>query len=89
MQVNIHGFIIAKNLDHNSEPTFTWSAYDQTEYDRDCVLVSVHTITFDVPDNFDYRRHKIDELKRRRENETNRIDTAISQLQSALKENHA
>lgn len=88
MKVEVAGFIIAKHLDHNIMPHYAWSAYDQTEYDKDSVLVGHHTIVFEVPDDFDYPLRKAKELIRHLGLEVARVEKAVEQLHQQIKENH-
>ena len=87
MKVTVQGFIVAKQYDWEEKPSFSWSAYDPTEWDKECAIVRPHEIEFDVPDNFDFRPIRIAELERQKAEvkaklaaELIRIDDAIQKL---------
>lgn len=87
MKVTVQGFIVAKQYDFEDTPTFTWSSFDPTPYDKDCAIVRPHEVTFEVPDDFDFRPIRIAELERQKAEvkaklaaELTRIDDAIQKL---------
>lgn len=55
MKVTVEGFIVAQQYEWDDAPRFSWSAFDPTSYDKDCVIVGTHTIEFKVPDDFDFK----------------------------------
>ena len=67
MKVTVAGFIVAKQYDWDEKPSFSWSAYDPTEWDKECAIVGPHTIEFDVPEDFDIRSARIATLTRQKE----------------------
>lgn len=87
MKVTVQGFIVAKQYEWEDAPSFSWSAFDPTSYDKDCAIVGPHEIEFDVPDDFDFRPFRIATLEREKEAirtklaaELTRIDDAIQKL---------
>lgn len=67
MKVTVEGFIVAKQYDWDEKPSFSWSAYDPTEWDKECAIVGPHTIEFDIPEDFDIRPVRIATLTRQKE----------------------
>lgn len=87
MKVTVEGFIVANQYHWEGKPSFSWSAFDPTPYDRDCAIVGPHEIEFDVPDDFDFRPFRIATLECEKEAiraklaaELTRIDDAIQKL---------
>lgn len=87
MKVTVQGFIVAKQYEWEDAPSFSWSAFDPTSYDKDCAIVGPHEIELDVPDDFDFRPFRIAELERQKAEvkaklaaELTRIDDAIQKL---------
>lgn len=66
MKVTVEGFIVAQQYEWDDAPKFSWSAFDPTNYDKDCAVVGPHTIEFEVPDNFDFRPVRIATLQARK-----------------------
>lgn len=85
MQVTVEGFIVAKQYDWESKTSFSWSAYDPTEWDKDCAIVGPHTITFEVPDDFDIRPYRIAELERQKADAKAKFAAEISRIDDAIK----
>jgi len=66
MKVTVEGFIVAQQYEWDDTPKFSWSAFDPTQYDKDCAIVGPHTIEFDVPEDFDFRPVRVATLQRRK-----------------------
>ena len=68
MKKTITGFIIARQYEWESEPTFTWVPIDPTQYgDKDSVVVCEHSIEVEIPKEFDYVPHRVSQLRKRKD----------------------
>lgn len=65
MQITVDGFIVASQYRWERKPHFTWFPFEPT-VDHDSVTVKPHSITFEVPDDFDMRPHRIQALVKRK-----------------------
>lgn len=84
MKVTVEGFIVAKQYDWEEKPSFSWSAYDPTEWDKDCAVVGPHTITFDVPDDFDIRPVRIASLNRQKEILQSKVAAEVAKIDDQI-----
>ena len=84
MKVIVEGFIVAKQHDWEEKPSFSWLAYDPTEWDKDCAVVGPHTITFDVPEDFDIRPVRIATLTRQKESLQARVAAEVAKIDDQI-----
>lgn len=84
MKVTVEGFIIAKQYDWGEKPSFSWSAFDPTPYDKDYAIVGPHTIEFDVPEDFDIRPVRIATLTRRKEELQAKVAAEVAKIDDQI-----
>lgn len=85
MKITLMGYLAAKKYTWSDEITFTWTGYDPTTVDPDCVIVRPESLTFDVPDNFDIRPVRIEALKKQRENKAIEYAETLARIDDEIK----
>lgn len=67
MQVEISGYLVAKQYDWEDAPTFSFLGFDPEGQGLDYVTLNPYSFVAEVPDNFDIRPHKIEMLRKDKE----------------------
>lgn len=83
MQVTSHGFIVASQYEWESKPRFTWYPFEPT-LDDDSVVVKPHSITFEVPDDFDMRPHRIQQLEKRKDELREKVAVEVEKIDQEI-----
>jgi hypothetical protein len=69
MQVTITGFICARQYNWDLSPSFEFLCYDPSAagFDSNAVVIQPHSMTVEIPDNFDIRPGMVDKLRQERD----------------------